>query len=108
MDHTPSPQLHYTLRMPVLMTSLALMRIVPLPINVWCWAWVWPVLAFLVGSIPTGYLVARAHGMDIRTVGSGNIGMTNVWRTLGWPAGATVLVVDILKGLLPVLAFSLY
>ncbi len=55
-------------------------------------------MAYLVGSLPTGYLVARAKGLDIRVVGSGNIGATNVFRTLGKPAGVTVLVVDGLKG----------
>ena len=54
--------------------------------------------AYLLGSIPTGYLVARAKGVDIRTVGSGNIGATNVFRFLGKPAGILVLVVDGLKG----------
>ncbi|PYK96230.1 MAG: acyl-phosphate glycerol 3-phosphate acyltransferase [Verrucomicrobia bacterium] len=54
--------------------------------------------AYLVGSIPTGYLVARAKGVDIRTVGSGNIGATNVFRFLGKPAGVFVLVFDGLKG----------
>ena len=54
--------------------------------------------AYLLGSIPTGYLVARAKGVDIRTVGSGNIGATNVFRFLGKPAGIFVLVVDGLKG----------
>ena len=56
------------------------------------------VAAYLLGSIPTGYLVARAKGIDIRTVGSGNIGATNVFRMLGKPAGILVLVVDGLKG----------
>ena len=45
------------------------------------------VAAYLLGSIPTGYLVARARGIDIRTVGSGNIGAANVFRMLGKPAG---------------------
>ena len=54
--------------------------------------------AYLLGSIPTGYLVARARGIDIRTVGSGNIGAANVFRILGKPAGILVLVVDGLKG----------
>ena len=54
--------------------------------------------AYLLGSIPTGYLVARAKGVDIRTVGSGNIGATNVFRILGKPAGIFVLVMDALKG----------
>ncbi len=54
--------------------------------------------AYLLGSIPTGYLVARAKGVDIRTVGSGNIGATNVFRILGKPAGIFVLLADALKG----------
>ena len=54
--------------------------------------------AYLLGSIPTGYLVARARGIDIRTVGSGNIGATNAFRILGKPAGIFVLVADGLKG----------
>jgi acyl phosphate:glycerol-3-phosphate acyltransferase len=56
------------------------------------------VVAYLLGSIPTGYLVARSRGIDIRTVGSGNIGATNVFRILGKPAGIFVLLVDALKG----------
>lgn len=60
------------------------------------------VLGYLFGSIPTGYLVARARGVDIRSVGSGNIGATNVLRTLGKPAGIFVLVVDAIKGIIPV------
>jgi glycerol-3-phosphate acyltransferase PlsY len=52
----------------------------------------------LLGSIPTGYLVARAKGIDIRTVGSGNIGAANAFRILGKPAGIFVLVADGLKG----------
>lgn len=54
--------------------------------------------AFLLGSIPTGYLVARSRGVDIRQHGSGNIGATNVFRTLGKPLGIFVFVVDALKG----------
>jgi glycerol-3-phosphate acyltransferase PlsY len=54
--------------------------------------------AYLLGSIPTGYLVARARGIDIRSVGSGNIGATNAFRVLGKPAGLLVLIVDALKG----------
>jgi acyl phosphate:glycerol-3-phosphate acyltransferase len=54
--------------------------------------------AYLLGSIPTGYLVARARGIDIRTMGSGNIGATNAFRVLGRPAGVFVLIVDGLKG----------
>ena len=54
--------------------------------------------AYLLGSIPTGYLVARAKGIDIRTVGSGNIGATNAFRVLGNTAGTAVLIADGLKG----------
>jgi acyl phosphate:glycerol-3-phosphate acyltransferase len=57
-------------------------------------------LAYLLGSIPTGYLVARGRGMDIRDVGSGNTGATNVFRSIGRGAGLVVLTVDFLKGLL--------
>jgi glycerol-3-phosphate acyltransferase PlsY len=56
------------------------------------------IVAYLLGSIPTGFLVAKARGIDIRTVGSGNIGATNVFRYLGKPAGIFVLLVDALKG----------
>ncbi len=60
------------------------------------------VLAWLLGSLPTAYLVGRAHGVDLRTVGSGNLGATNALRTLGWKAGLLVYAVDTLKGILPV------
>ena len=62
--------------------------------------------AYLLGSIPTGFLVAKAKGLDIRTVGSGNIGATNVFRSLGKPAGIFVLLADGLKGWLAVVLFS--
>lgn len=54
--------------------------------------------AYLLGSIPTGFLVGKAKGIDIRTVGSGNIGATNALRILGKPAGIAVLLADALKG----------
>jgi glycerol-3-phosphate acyltransferase PlsY len=61
--------------------------------------------AYLLGSVPTGLLLARAFGdVDIRTAGSGNIGATNVYRTLGKKLGVMTLVGDCLKGLIPVLA----
>jgi len=56
------------------------------------------VAAYLLGSIPTGYLAGRAKGIDIRTIGSGNIGATNAMRALGKPAGIVVLLVDAAKG----------
>jgi len=59
-------------------------------------------LSFLVGSIPFGIIVAKAKGVDLRKVGSGNIGATNVLRSMGkWPAAVTLLG-DIMKGALAV------
>jgi acyl phosphate:glycerol-3-phosphate acyltransferase len=60
------------------------------------------VLAYLAGSFPTGVLLARARGVDLRQVGSGNIGATNVGRALGRSWGVLVLLVDAAKGFLPV------
>lgn len=60
--------------------------------------------AYLIGSIPVGLLIGKAHGIDIRTRGSGNIGATNLGRALGRAWGLTCFVLDVLKGLLPVLA----
>jgi glycerol-3-phosphate acyltransferase PlsY len=59
--------------------------------------------AFLLGSFPTGVVVARSKGIDLRKVGSGNIGATNVGRALGKGWAALVLLVDAGKGALPVL-----
>ena len=57
------------------------------------------IAAYLVGSIPSGLLVARSAGIrDIRQHGSGNIGATNVLRTLGWKHGLAVLALDAAKG----------
>jgi glycerol-3-phosphate acyltransferase PlsY len=56
------------------------------------------VAAYLLGSIPTGFLVAKAKGTDIRSVGSGNIGATNAMRVLGKPAGIFVMIADAAKG----------
>ncbi|MDH4388348.1 MAG: glycerol-3-phosphate 1-O-acyltransferase PlsY [Fimbriimonas sp.] len=61
------------------------------------------IFAFLLGSIPFGMLLARAKGVDIRTVGSGNIGATNVVRALGPKVGLAVFVLDVLKGTIPAL-----
>ncbi len=60
-------------------------------------------LGFLLGSIPSGYLVGRAKGVDIRQHGSGNIGSTNVLRTLGKGPGYLVFACDALKGVASVL-----
>jgi glycerol-3-phosphate acyltransferase PlsY len=62
--------------------------------------------AYLLGSIPTGYLVAKAKGIDIRNVGSGNIGATNVFRILGKGAGIFVLLADAAKGFFAVFLAS--
>ena len=53
---------------------------------------------YLLGSIPFGFVVAKARGIDIRSAGSGNIGATNALRVLGKPAGVFVLLMDALKG----------
>jgi glycerol-3-phosphate acyltransferase PlsY len=62
------------------------------------------VAAYLVGSISFGLLIARRHGVDLRRIGSGNIGATNVGRALGRRAAWMVLVLDGLKGAVPVAA----
>ena len=71
------------------------------------------ILAFLIGSIPTGYLLSKSGGYgDIRKVGSGNIGATNVLRHSGKKLGLITLFIDIAKGFLPIYYatyyFSLY
>ena len=67
------------------------------------------VLGYLLGSCPWGYwLVRLVKHEDIRRVGSGNIGATNVWRTYGRYLGAPVVVLDTLKGFIPALAGMLF
>ncbi|MEY4609185.1 MAG: hypothetical protein RL625_1402 [Gemmatimonadota bacterium] len=62
------------------------------------------IVGYLAGSIPFAYLAGRLlQGIDLRTVGSGNLGATNVYRTLGAPAAIVVLLLDALKGALPVI-----
>jgi len=63
-------------------------------------AWIFSsaLVGYLLGSLPFGYLVARAHGVDIFKVGSGNPGATNVKRVLGAKAGNTVFALDAVKG----------
>lgn len=66
------------------------------------------ILAYLMGGLPFGYWFVRLRfGKDIRTMGSGNIGATNVHRTSGGKAGLVVLLLDILKGFLAVYIASL-
>ena len=66
-------------------------------------SWLLPLLGFLLGSIPFGLLIGKLKGIDIRQHGSGNIGATNVFRTLGKQLGITCLLLDFTKGLIPVL-----
>lgn len=54
--------------------------------------------AFLLGSIPFGLLIGKTQGIDIRKEGSGNIGATNVWRSLGWLWGTVSFLLDVAKG----------
>ncbi len=64
------------------------------------WQWLWPLFFYLVGSVPTGYLIGQARGLDIRQHGSGNIGATNVWRVMGRNWGLLAFACDFLKGFL--------
>lgn len=61
------------------------------------------VLAYLLGSIPFALIAGKLHGVDLREAGSGNLGATNVFRTLGRTAGVAVMVLDIAKGAAAVL-----
>jgi glycerol-3-phosphate acyltransferase PlsY len=68
--------------------------------------------AYLLGSVPTGFLLGSLSGVDIRHVGSGNVGATNVARVVGVKQGIITLVIDVAKGFVPVflslrLGFSL-
>jgi acyl phosphate:glycerol-3-phosphate acyltransferase len=60
------------------------------------------IASYLLGSVPTGFLWGKARAIDIRTVGSGNIGATNVMRALGKGPGIAVLLIDAVKGFVPV------
>lgn len=65
--------------------------------------WLCPLLAFLCGSVPFGWIFGKCKGIDIRQHGSGNIGATNVWRVLGKSYGIPCFLLDVLKGLIPTL-----
>lgn len=62
-------------------------------------------LAYLIGAIPNGLLLARTRGVDIRKVGSGNIGATNVFRAVSKALGIATFALDAVKGLVPALLF---
>jgi glycerol-3-phosphate acyltransferase PlsY len=64
-------------------------------------------LAYLLGSLPFGYLIARCRGIDIRTVGSGNIGATNVFRAVSKPLGILTFALDVAKGVCGTLVIPL-
>ncbi|XAL98376.1 glycerol-3-phosphate 1-O-acyltransferase PlsY [Phycisphaeraceae bacterium D3-23] len=71
------------------------------------WA-LWLIGAYLLGAVPFGLLIARAKGVDLRAMGSGNLGATNVGRVMGKPFGIACFVLDLGKGLAPVLAYRAY
>jgi len=62
------------------------------------------VVAYLIGAIPFAQIIARAHGKDLRTIGSGNIGATNLARACGRRWGYACFALDVLKGLVPTAA----
>jgi len=67
----------------------------------------WLAASYLLGSIPTSWLVVRlVKGQDLRTLGSGNLGATNLFRQLGWRYAVPVGLFDMAKGAIPVLAFG--
>jgi glycerol-3-phosphate acyltransferase PlsY len=70
--------------------------------------WLWPLFFYLLGSIPTGYLMGRARGIDVRQHGSGNIGATNVGRVLGRNWGLAAFACDFTKGFLALFLLHLF
>ena len=66
------------------------------------------IISYLIGSIPSGLILSKATGVDIRTSGSRNIGATNVTRLLGKKLGILTLVGDVLKAVIPMLAAHWY
>jgi acyl phosphate:glycerol-3-phosphate acyltransferase len=64
--------------------------------------------SFLIGSFPTAALISKLKGIDIKKVGSGNSGATNVLRTVGWPQAVIVMLIDILKGFLAVYSIQFF
>jgi glycerol-3-phosphate acyltransferase PlsY len=65
------------------------------------------ILAYLLGALPFGLLVARSRGVDIRQQGSGNIGATNVFRCIGKGWGIFTLILDVMKGFIPAFVFPM-
>ncbi len=79
------------------------------PLSPVLWLFIAAVLAsYLLGSVPFGLLASRCKGMDIRSMGSGNIGATNVFRSMGTSWGVAVFTLDFTKGLIPAAFFPLW
>ena len=66
------------------------------------------IISYLAGSIPSAYIAGKLRGVDLRKLGSGNLGATNVVRVLGAKTGAVVFIADLLKGFLPVYFLPIY
>ncbi|NOT06949.1 MAG: glycerol-3-phosphate 1-O-acyltransferase PlsY [Gemmatimonadales bacterium] len=67
----------------------------------------WFLASYLLGSLPTSYIVVKlVRGQDLRTLGSGNLGATNLYRVLGWKYAIPVAILDMLKGTIPVAVFG--
>ena len=71
-----------------------------------CLAWV--AVGYFVGAVPFGYLIGRMRGVDVRTVGSKNIGATNVYRTVGKGWGFLAFFCDFAKGFVPTMLCFMY
>lgn len=70
-------------------------------------AWPWFVASYLLGSLPTSFIVVKlVRGQDLRRLGSGNLGATNLYRQLGWRWAVPAALIDVAKGTIPVLLFG--
>lgn len=66
------------------------------------------IMSYLIGAIPFGYIIGRYYGINIRTLGSKNIGATNITRFLGRKCGLLCFLLDFSKGIVPILTFLIY
>lgn len=66
-------------------------------------AWLAPIVCYLIGAVPFAFVIGRLRGVDLREVGSGNVGAGNLTRTVGVKAGMAAALLDGFKGLIPVL-----
>lgn len=70
-------------------------------------AWPWFIASYLLGSLPTSWIVVKlVKGQDLRRLGSGNLGATNLYRQLGWRWAVPAALIDVAKGTIPVLVFG--